>query len=139
MKYSWQFRAQCYCVVSKLRLNTTTFLTVQCSRVSVVWPGTHNPCLVRVILILAGEYRHDCTTQSNISLLYADICHCWFVKVKYIECSPCHTGMVHCENCCIGLVKGTPCFMGWYLSELETSSFLPSFAFSNNVLLTSSR
>ena len=35
--------------------------------------------------------------------------HCWFVKVKYIECSPCHTGMVHCENCCIRLVKGTPC------------------------------
>ena len=69
--------------------------------------------------------------------------HCWFVKVKYIECSPCHTGMVHCENCCIRLVKGTPCFMGWYLSELEreleTSSLLPSFAFSNNVLLTSSR
>ena len=69
--------------------------------------------------------------------------HCWFVKVKCIECSPCHTGMVHCENCCIRLVKGTPCFMGWYLSELEreleTSSLLPSFAFSNNVLLTSSR
>ena len=65
MTYSWQFRAQCYCVVSKLRLNTTSFLTVQCSRVSVVRPGTYNPCLVRVILILAGEYRHDCTTQSN--------------------------------------------------------------------------
>ena len=32
------------------------------------------------------------TVQLNqteqISLLYADICHCWFVKVKYIECSP---------------------------------------------------
>ena len=131
MKYSWQFRAQCYCVVSKLRLNTTSFLTVQCSRVSVVRPGTHNPCLVRVILILAGEYRHDCTTHQTeqISLLYADICHCWFVKVKYIECSPCHTGMVHCENCCIRLVKGTPCFMGCICQSLRPHHFclhLPS-------------
>ena len=71
MKYSWQLRAQCYCVVSKLRLNTTSFLTVQCSRVSVVRPGTHSPCLVRVILILAGEYRHDCTTQSNRTDFFA--------------------------------------------------------------------
>ena len=64
------------------------------------------------------------TVQLNqteqISLLYADICHCWFVKVKYIECSPCHTGIVPYENCCIRLVKGTPCFIhGVYLSELE--------------------
>ena len=71
MKYLWQFLAQCYCVVSKLRLNTTSFLTVQCSRVSVVRPGTHNPCLVRVILILAGEYCHDCTTQSNRTDFFA--------------------------------------------------------------------
>ena len=82
------------------------------------------------------------TVQLNqteqISLLYADICHCWFVKVKYIECSPCHTGMVHCENVASDLSLHGVC-----LSELErelvTSSLLPSFAFSNNVLLTSSR
>ena len=65
------------------------------------------------------------TVQLNqteqISLLYADICHCWFVKVIYIECSPCHTGTVPCENCCIRLVKGTPCFMG-FERELDTSS-----------------
>ena len=49
------------------------------------------------------------TVQLNqteqISLLYADICHCWFVKVNYIECSPCHTGMVHCENVASDLSK----------------------------------
>ena len=42
---------------------------------------------------------------AQISLLYADTCHCWFVKVKYIECSPCHTGMVHCENVASDLSK----------------------------------
>ena len=69
------------------------------------------------------------TVQLNqteqISLLYADICHCWFVKVKYIECSPCHTGTVPCENCCRHTM-----LHGVYLSEfereLETSSLLPS-------------
>ena len=61
---TWHIRAQCYCVVSKLRLNPTSFLIVQCSRVSVKLPGRAHttPCHVRVILILAWKNRHDCTT-----------------------------------------------------------------------------
>ena len=72
------------------------------------------------------------TVQLNqteqISLLYADICHCWFVKVKYIECSPCHTGMVHCKNVASDLSLHGVC-LSELERELETSSLLPSLKF----------
>ena len=68
------------------------------------------------------------TVQLNqteqISLLYADICHCWFVKVKYIECSPAIQVWCTVENCCIRLVKGTPCFM-WCICQSLSGSLRP--------------
>ena len=74
---------------------------------------------VSVFYVTPAVMTVQLNQTEQISLLYADICHCWFVKVKYIECSPCHTGMVHCENCCIRLVKGTPCFMGCICQSLS--------------------